>query len=152
MLYQRSSYERSLIFNPEYEFIGIFADRGISGFSRNMAVQFFFGYELFRDGGETMTWVPYNNGNTIGTKGSENGTILSDEEFGGSVRITVEECPSYSAITCGVYGAMVHTAFFDKKDSEEKYKSMKRELEEFILLDTTDEEECAFYDAFTSKY
>lgn len=32
---QVSSYERSLKANPEYEFIGVFADQGISGFSRN---------------------------------------------------------------------------------------------------------------------
>ena len=32
---QISSYERSLKANPKYEFIGVFADQGISGFSRN---------------------------------------------------------------------------------------------------------------------
>lgn len=32
---QISSYERSLKANPEYEFIGVFADQGIYGFSRN---------------------------------------------------------------------------------------------------------------------
>jgi len=32
---QISSYERSLRSNPEYELIGVFADQGISGFSRN---------------------------------------------------------------------------------------------------------------------
>lgn len=32
---QISSYERSLKSNPEYEFIGVFADQGISCFSRN---------------------------------------------------------------------------------------------------------------------
>lgn len=32
---QISSYERSLKANPEYEFVGVFADQGISGFSRN---------------------------------------------------------------------------------------------------------------------
>lgn len=32
---QISSYERSLRSNPEYEFIGVFADQGIFGFSRN---------------------------------------------------------------------------------------------------------------------
>lgn len=32
---QISSYERSLKSNPEYEFVGVFADQGISGFSRN---------------------------------------------------------------------------------------------------------------------
>lgn len=100
----------------------------------------------------SVIWVPYDNGSTIGTKGSENGTIIADEEFDDSARITMEECPRYFAITCGIYGAVAHTAFCDKKDSEEKYQSMKADLKEFILMDITDEEECAFYDAFTSKY
>lgn len=32
---QISSYERSIKANPEYEFVGVFADKGISGYNRN---------------------------------------------------------------------------------------------------------------------
>lgn len=32
---QITSYERSIKSNPEYEFVGVFADKGISGFSQN---------------------------------------------------------------------------------------------------------------------
>ncbi len=45
--------------------------------------------------------------------GSEGGLIIADEEYKGSCRITLEKCEPYYAVTCGVYGAMVHTAFVD---------------------------------------
>ena len=48
-----------------------------------------------------------------GNVGSEGGEILSDEEYKNACRITLEKCEKYYAITCGVYGAMVHTAFSD---------------------------------------
>ena len=43
--------------------------------------------------------------------GSEGGLIISDEEYKDSCRITLEKCERYYAITCGVYGGMMHTAF-----------------------------------------
>ena len=43
--------------------------------------------------------------------GSEGGTIIADEEYKKSCRITLKR---YDAITCGVYGCMVHTTFCDK--------------------------------------
>lgn len=57
--------------------------------------------------------------------GSEGGTIIADEEYKESCRITLERCERYDAITCGVYGSMMHT---------------------------TAEEEDIFYEEFTSKY
>lgn len=55
---------------------------------------------------------------TIGTKGSEEGIIQKDEEYNSSVRITLETCPRLGkkvyAITCGIYGSMVHTTFGDE--------------------------------------
>ena len=35
--------------------------------------------------------------------GSEGGTIIADEEYKESCRITLERCERYDAITCGVY-------------------------------------------------
>ena len=49
--------------------------------------------------------------------GSEGGTIIADEEYKESCRITLERCERYDAITCGVYGCMMHTAFCDKSHS-----------------------------------
>lgn len=64
--------------------------------------------------------------------GSEGGVVLLDEEYEKLCRITLEYCQHYYAITCGVYGDMVHTAFCDKTNYLEKYISMKKELQKFI--------------------
>lgn len=87
-----------------------------------------------------------------GETGSENGTVLMDEEYKESCRITLEKCPQYYAITCGVYGAMVHTAFCGEDDHIAVYESMKQELADFIDRNTTEDEEYDFYVYFTSKY
>lgn len=92
--------------------------------------------------------LDFENGKT----GSEGGTILLDEEYKGSCRITLEKCSKYYAITCGVYGAMVHTAFCDEKESGETFETMKKELADFIDRETTEDEENDFYHYFTSKY
>lgn len=54
-----------------------------------------------------------------GTAGSEGGVVIADEEYKNSCRITLEKCEKYYAITCGVYGAMVHTAFTDSNHYKE---------------------------------
>ena len=84
--------------------------------------------------------------------GNEGGTIIADEEYKESCRITLERCERYDAITCGVYGSMMHTTFCDKSHSQEVFDNMKRDLQEFIDKDTTAEEEDIFYEEFTSKY
>ena len=84
--------------------------------------------------------------------GSEGGTIIADEEYKESCRITLERCERYDAITCGVYGCMMHTAFCDKSHSQEVFDNMKKDLQEFIDKDTTVDEESIFYEEFTSKY
>ena len=76
-------------------------------------------------------WISYKAGSSIGGLGSENGTILYDEEFDGGCRITMEKCPRYYAITCGVYGAMVHTVFCGSNNAKEIYEAMK--VYEFCL-------------------
>ena len=84
--------------------------------------------------------------------GSEGGIILADEEYKDACRITLEKCERYCAITCGVYGAMMHTAFSDFDHGEDKYDAMKQELQEFIDTNTTLEEELEFYRKFTAKF
>ena len=95
-------------------------------------------------------WHIIQNGATIGQLGSENGVIIKDEEYSDSCRITLERCPKYYAITCGIYGAMVHTAFSDKSSYKKMYDDMKHDLQEFIDSNTSSEEE--FYEKFTSTY
>ena len=48
-------------------------------------------------------WKNYNYGATIGRKGSENGTILKDEEYNDLCRITLVKCSRYYAVSCGIY-------------------------------------------------
>ena len=47
---------------------------------------------------------------------------------------------------------MMHTAFCNSTQYQETYNNMKKDLQEFIDKDTSDEEEIEFYDWFTSKY
>lgn len=97
-------------------------------------------------------WVLYKAGSSIGGVGSESGTILYDEEFDGSCRITMEKCPRYYAITCGVYGAMVHTVFRGSEEAKDTYEEMKRELGRFMSMPTNEHDEAEFYDYFCNKY
>ena len=97
-------------------------------------------------------WKPAENGKTIGQRGSENGTILEDEEYANSCRITLERDGTIApfSITCGVYGLMVHTTFSnDEADIKTKYEGMKKELEAFIHSDENESKWCR---KFTSKW
>ena len=55
----------------------------------------------------------FENGETIGTKGCESGTIIHDIENSNGARITLEkECGSIPfVITIGIYGLMFHTHY-----------------------------------------
>lgn len=97
-------------------------------------------------------WISYKAGSSIGGLGSENGTILYDEEFDGGCRITMEKCPRYYAITCGVYGSMVHTVFRGADDAKDTYDAMKLGLGKFMSTATNENEEAEFYEYFCDKY
>jgi len=101
-----------------------------------------------------MPWHPYKYGETLGTKGSENGVIIREEEFDDDARITLEK-DGYTpfGITCGVYGAFVHTAFAgNEQEATAKYEAMKAEL----ALHAKDEQELDSFsdwiEEFTNKY
>lgn len=87
--------------------------------------------------------------NTAGQTGSEGGRILCDEEYGSACRITLEDCGDRFAVTCGVYGAFVHTAFCS---DPAVYTAMKAELEQFLQTDTTADDEIAFYESLAARY
>lgn len=97
-------------------------------------------------------WKTCLEGATIGTLGSEEGVIVYDEEYGSECRITLENCKEYYAITCGIYGLMMHTAFAGEDDFQSKYDLMKKELQEFLDKETTEEEEEEFLENFIWKY
>lgn len=79
--------------------------------------------------------------------------IIKDEEILSASRITLEDCGDRFEITCGVYGAFVHTAFAaDREEAFAKYADMKNELTEFMERDTAPGEELEFYRHFADKY
>ena len=83
-------------------------------------------------------WYPYSNGSTLGQKGSELGIILRDEEHPNEARITLERDGSVApfAITCGIYGCMMHTRFFgNESEACAQYDQMKAALAELLLAE-----------------
>ncbi len=61
-----------------------------------------------------MAWERFEQGTTIGQRGSENGIIVRDDEYQQQARITLERNGMIApfTITCGIYGWMFHTCFF----------------------------------------
>lgn len=99
-----------------------------------------------------MNRTDFDNGNMLGTCGSEDGIIEKDEELGGSARITLERLSNGKyAVTCGIYGTMVHTAWFDEDNAFSKYEQMKSDIEK-ILLTEDDDEFYKLIDEFVDKY
>ncbi len=90
----------------------------------------------------------------IGKKGSEGGIVLRDEEYDNSCRATLEKCSECYAVTCGVYGCMVHTAFFGEEEFETKYEAMQQELQNFVdhMDEMSSKERSDFYGSFCDRY
>ena len=95
-----------------------------------------------------MGWNPFDAGSTLGQVGSEQGRIVLDEESDAGARITLEAIPRpwlawlsgrrrpAFAITCGVYGLMLHTRFFgSEREAKTEYERMKPRLEAIAELD-----------------
>ncbi|MGP8187674.1 MAG: hypothetical protein ACLQKY_16555 [Terracidiphilus sp.] len=77
------------------------------------------------------SWQPFENGSTLGQTGSEAGTIVRDEEHALGARISLERDTYVApfAITCGIYGWMLHTRFFgSQEEAETQYDAMKQAL------------------------
>jgi hypothetical protein len=84
-----------------------------------------------------MGWHPFDAGRTLGQSGSEDGIILLDEEHSDGARITLErDCRNIPfAITCGIYGWMVHTRYFPTEElARQAYKEMKLELVNILQI------------------
>ena len=83
-------------------------------------------------------WHPYEDGNTIGTRASEGGTIVRDEEHADGARITLERDTLHKvpfAITCGIYSWMVHTRFFaDEPTALNAYDEMKNSIASILSM------------------
>jgi hypothetical protein len=83
------------------------------------------------------SWSGIDGGATLGTAGSESGTILLDDEHPQGAHITVEGDTKNApfAITCGIYGWMVHTRFFGTEaEARDDCAAMKQALEAILAL------------------
>jgi hypothetical protein len=60
-----------------------------------------------------MDWYIFDDGKSIGTKGSEDGVILEDFGNANGARVTLEQDGNIApfSVTMGVYGIMFHTSF-----------------------------------------
>jgi hypothetical protein len=82
-----------------------------------------------------MTWLAFDNGNSIGNTGSEGGRIVVDDEHPEGARITLETDGGTApfSITCGIYGWFVHTRFFGKEaEAQETMEAMKDAMAHII--------------------
>ena len=88
-----------------------------------------------------MRWTPFENGKTIGTRGSEDGIILVDDEHDLGARITLERDGSIApfAITCGIYGSLLHTRFFSARETAERNLEEMKQALELILFEMPDD-------------
>lgn len=80
-------------------------------------------------------WSQFESGATLGCQGSEAGVILLDEEYDEAARMTLERAATVArfAITCGVYGRMMHTRFFaTEAEARSEYAAMKIVLQEIV--------------------
>lgn len=85
----------------------------------------------------TENWTKYDNGNSIGKKGSEGGEILNDQENINGARITIEANVGSIpfAITLGIYGLIVHTEFFSEIEiATEYFKRKKSEIDRILEM------------------
>ncbi len=93
-------------------------------------------------------WDDLLGEDSIGTEGGE---VILDEGYKYACRITLEELDNCYAITCGIYGSMMHTVYCGENYMD-IYNEMKSELKRFLDSDLSDEEKDKFYDEFTSKF
>ncbi len=85
----------------------------------------------------SSSWHPFDDGSTLGLPGSEQGITVRDEEHALGARITLERKASVApfAITCGIYGWMMHTRFFNAEaEAEMQYDLMKNSLSMLLAM------------------
>jgi hypothetical protein len=106
----------------------------------------------------THGWQLYADGACIGKRGSEGGEIIRDDEHADGARITLEKATLMRvpfAITCGIYGWMVHTRFFaDEVSAFHAYDEMKIALADILHLIADEQTERATdaLEAFVERF
>jgi hypothetical protein len=70
-------------------------------------------------------WKLFDNGATVGQRGSEGGVIVCDEVHEAGARATLErDCGSAPwTVTCGIYGWFFHTRFLGS-EAEAEFPAM----------------------------
>jgi len=100
-------------------------------------------------------WIQIDDGETIGTVGSECGEIIEDDEHPKGARLTLEkggDIAPYS-ITSGVYGCFFHTTYLSTLESGlAEMKTMKEEINEFFERETTSNEDHEWIENFVAKH
>jgi hypothetical protein len=79
-----------------------------------------------------MGWSSLMTASTTSEQGSEGGAIMVDDEHSDGARITLESCALSApfAITCGIYGWMMHTRFLsDEPSAQRAVMEMKLDIE-----------------------
>ena len=94
----------------------------------------------------------WEDGDLLRREGGEGGQVLKDEICTKGCRVTLEKCPTYYAITCGVFGTFCHTTFCSEQENLALYEQIKDELQAFMDKETTMGAEIAFYKMFSEKY
>jgi hypothetical protein len=83
-----------------------------------------------------MPWLPFSDNR--GDRGSEDGQIVLDEEhdpWGARITLERDATSAPAAITCGLYGWMVHTRFFSELEAAHReYEAMKFDLAALVAL------------------
>jgi len=90
----------------------------------------------------SLDWYIFDEGATLGAEGSEYGSIVRDEEHALGARITLERDTHTApfAITCGVYGWMMHTRFFQSEvEANAEYDRMRTALTELLATAPQDD-------------
>lgn len=80
-------------------------------------------------------WINFDEGKSIGEKGSEGGKIIRDEENTFGARVTLED-KGYVApfsITLGIYGLMFHTEFFSTAEQGQRCFELYKEKIELVI-------------------
>jgi hypothetical protein len=95
-------------------------------------------------------WRSVRDGETLGEPGSEDGVIVADDEHPAGARITIERDGRIApfAITCGVYGWMVHTRFFSEEQSARDAMRVMKEALGALALDPSPEASSGFVQKF----
>jgi hypothetical protein len=109
--------------------------------------------------GQSNHWGPFEGGETIGKRGSENGVILEDEEYAAGARISLEGGADIApfAITCGCYGLFFHTRFFSSEEkARREFAEMKVALGRIVDLSsetaTSDEQTSSILMAAAGRF